>query len=326
MENNKAVLLYNKVSENPTIDERDVLDQMESIGEALTELGYHIVEVPFSINIMDAINQLREINPAFVFNLVESFDGSNELQSIGAMILHHLKIPYTGASHESLFLSTNKLLAKRIMHEAGINTPEWFMMQDINKLNPEYKYIIKPIAEDGSVNLDEHSVFDGNDQEYINAIRNHNPSEYFIEQYIDGREFNISVMGTKFNPKVMPAAEIIFEGYPDDKPKVVGYKAKWIEDSYEYDHTPRHFEFQESDTPLLDELRKITVECWNVFELKGYARVDIRVDKNNVPYIIEINGNPCINVYSGFSVAVNQSGLSYKEMISTIVNEALHRN
>ena len=149
--------------------------------------------------------------------------------------------------------------------------------------------------------------------------------ECFAEEFIDGREFNISVIATLDGPRVLPIAEILFLDYPKDKPKIVNYKAKWEEDSIEYRSTPRSFEFQPDDEELLDELGRLSLGAWELFALSGYARVDFRVDPRGRPYILEINANPCISPDSGYIAAAQQGGFDYDAVIRAILEDAIRR-
>jgi D-alanine-D-alanine ligase len=117
----------------------------------------------------------------------------------------------------------------------------------------------------------------------------------------------------------LPIAEILFKNYPDGKEKVVGYTSKWNEKSFEYKNTVRSFTVDPDDTDLLMKLKKITEECWKVFNLSGYARVDYRVSEDGEIYILEVNANPCISPDAGFSAACNKAGYSYTKMIENII-------
>ena len=139
----------------------------------------------------------------------------------------------------------------------------------------------------------------------------------------EGREFNLSILGGNDGPQVMPPAEILFVDYPNGKHKIVGYNAKWTEDSFEYNHTPRTFNYKKSDEELLSRLKIMALQCWNGFELKGYVRVDFRVDREGIPYVLEINGNPCISPESGFVAATKKAGLKFPRVIERIIEDAL---
>jgi D-alanine-D-alanine ligase len=123
----------------------------------------------------------------------------------------------------------------------------------------------------------------------------------------------------------MPVSEIVFEDYPAGKSRIVDFKAKWIPESFEYVHTVRRFDFPAGDQPLIERLETLSLRCWDVFRLTGYARVDFRVDAAGEPWILEINGNPCVAPDAGFMAATAQAGISYAQTFQIIVNDALRR-
>jgi len=159
----------------------------------------------------------------------------------------------------------------------------------------------------------------------VEKVKQLNNETYFIEEFIDGREFNISILAGKNGPQVMPPAEIRFLDYPANKPKVVGYTAKWKEDSFEYIHTQRTFEYNDNDTPLLKKLETICLQTWNTLGLRGYVRVDFRIDPDGNPLILEVNTNPCISPDSGFVAACKHAGLSNAQMIERIIEDAFRK-
>jgi D-alanine-D-alanine ligase len=122
---------------------------------------------------------------------------------------------------------------------------------------------------------------------------------------------------------VLPPAEIDFSAFAPGKPRIVGYRAKWAEDSDEYRQTPRRFDFPASDRTLLDRLSDLARACWNEFDLRGYARVDFRVDREGRPWILEINANPCLSPDAGFAAALQQAGIEYSAAIARIVGDAV---
>ena len=99
----------------------------------------------------------------------------------------------------------------------------------------------------------------------------------------------------------------------------VGYRAKWDEESYEYRHTPRRFDFPESDAPLLERLRQTARACWHLFGLQGWARVDFRVDAEGHPWVLEVNANPCLSPDAGFAAALDRAGIDYGAAMERIL-------
>jgi D-alanine-D-alanine ligase len=145
----------------------------------------------------------------------------------------------------------------------------------------------------------------------------------YSEAYIDGREFNVALISGKAGVKVLPIAEMLFMDYAPDKLKIVDYKAKWDADSFEYNNTIRKFYFQKKDAGLISSVREIALRCWNIFSLRGYARVDFRVDNNGKPWVLEINSNPCLSPDAGFAAALQQAKIKYHEAIGLIIDNAM---
>lgn len=318
---NKVVILYNKVYDYSNPDETDVLQQVELVTEAFKQLGYNPLPVELGKNPFDDIMEVKKSNPLFVFNLVESVFDKGELLYIGPALLNALHLPFTGTPLEALFNTTSKIMAKRILQSHHIPTPAFFQVNAISGLEKGKQYIVKPVWEDGSVGLDEESVFTVEDTLKLKKINTLSPSHFFIEEYIDGREFNLSMLGGKNRVDVLQPAEMIFRDFPAGKPKMLGYKAKWDESSVEYKNTVRSFETLDINSALFHQLNKTSHSCWHIFNLKGYARVDFRLDKNDKPWVIEINGNPCISPDSGFIAAAHHSGYDNKTIIQRISEE-----
>ena len=141
------------------------------------------------------------------------------------------------------------------------------------------------------------------------------------EAYIDGREFNLSLLADEGGPEVLPPAEIRFDGYPPGKVRVVGYRSKWKEGTFEFANTPRTFEFPAEDVPLLSQLKELARRCWKIFDLRGYARVDFRVDGEGRPWILEVNANPCLSPDAGFSAATLRAGLTFPDVLCRIIHK-----
>lgn len=321
MENKKIIILHNAVTGNSNPDEADVLHQVELVSKALEELGYLPEAFPLREDLFHDLETVKKSEPLFVFNLVESVFHKGELLYMGPALLNALKIPYTGVPVEGLFLTTNKVLTKKILVYNNIPTPDYFSANEAGRLKPGIRYLLKPVSEDGSVGLDEDAVFTAGNTTMSEKISLLPSSHYFIEEYIEGREFNISILGGKGRRDILPPAEMIFHNYPEGKPRVLGYKSKWDESSAEYKNTTRAFGTLPEQSPLYLELVRLTEACWDCFDLKGFARVDFRVDQNDNPFVIEINGNPCISPDSGFIAAANKVGYSATDVIARIIEE-----
>lgn len=323
----KVVLLHNAVAPLATEADRDTLVQVEAVDSALKELGYETSILPLTFDLSSAIAVLERERPDFVFNLVEAIESVGKFLHFGPCILDYVKIPYTGCKTDTLFITTNKLLSKQILKAANIFTPAWVSLHSLQavEVDPCQLYIIKSISEDASTGLDEHSVahFSNRDQLYAALLQCSRESggEWFAEHFIEGREFNLSLFP---HGRILPVAEIKFDGYPKHLKKFVSYRAKWIESSVEYQQAERTFDFSGPDDELLENLREIGRTCWNIFEISGYARVDIRIDALGQPWVLEVNANPCIAPDSGCVAAAKQAGLNFIDVIQEIISDLVY--
>jgi D-alanine-D-alanine ligase len=329
----KVITLYDRPRADADPDQADILVQMEAVGQALDQLGHEYSELPFSLDLRNSMNALRHQVPDLVFNLLESVEGSGRLIHLGPAVLDFIGIPYTGSPTEALFLTSNKLLTKTLLKGAGILTPESLSMEEVEcgATTPEGPYIIKSVWEHASIGIDEASIVTVKDPRRLTREMERRSeklgSACFAERYIDGREFNLSLLADDQGPRGLPPAEILFDQYPAGKARIVGYRAKWDTDSFEYRHTRRCFAFHKGDEPLLQDMAETARQCWHVFGLRGYARVDFRVDEQGRPWVLEINANPCLSPDAGFAAAALEGGMDYKEVVHYIIKDssALHR-
>lgn len=327
MKDSKPVIIYHSpLPENAPADELDVLDQVDFFRTGLQELGFLVNELPFPADLITLEEQLLLMKPAFVVNLVETLLGSGRLVHIAPAFFEHFNIPYTGCSASAIFQTSDKILAKKLMLFTGIQTPDFFTFdQPPTPAQIENaSWIVKSVMEHASFGLCESKpLLFSSLQEISNRVANEqNPWHFFAEKYIHGREFNLSLIGDLQNPEVLPPAEIRFN-YPPLKPRIVGYKAKWDENSFEYKNTNRSFDFNADDQHLLAQLKDIAVKCWKTFGLNGYARVDFRVDESGQIYVLEINANPCIAANSGFVAAAAKAGYTGTDIVRKIASDCI---
>jgi D-alanine-D-alanine ligase len=317
----RVLILINRLSNHPTADELDVIDQTIAVEESLDELGFQHERIYVDANLDALVRKLSAERGSIAFNLVESINGSGGLVHFIPALLESLDFPFTGNPSAGMFLTTHKPLAKRIMTGNGIPTPAWFPAAAGMNLLPGRKYIVKPSREDASVGIDDENVFDGKETAVLEKFRERWGNQFFVEEFIDGREFNLSMLGGPGGSEVLAPAEIVFNGFPAGKPAIVGYSAKWDENTFEYRNTVRTFDFPESDGPLIDRLRVICHQCWQVFGLRGHVRVDFRVDAEGNPFVLEINANPCIAPDSGFFNAALRSGYPFSRVVQRLLED-----
>lgn len=324
----KIAILFSPVGNHASEDQKDSEVQMAEVQDALLSLGMDVICIPFTLNLADTLQCLQNAQPDLVFNLVEAVNDHGRLIHLAPALLDVMQICYTGADTNATFLTSNKLLAKDKLIAAGIPTPALFSLNDLKHTRHPVtgRFIIKSVWEHASIGLGQDSIVDVTSAEQLlekmSGLKPRLSGECFAETYIDGREFNISLLASSDGPVVLSPAEILFMGFAPDQFKIVDYAAKWQIESAPYLNTPRNFDFPESDARLLTQLKTIALSCWHAFNLRGYVRVDFRVDMDGNPFVLEINTNPCISKDAGFIAACNHSQIAYRDVILRILADA----
>lgn len=334
----RVAILHNAVTAQASAADQDVLVQVDVVGQALAQLGHQATPLPVTLDLAATAHLLRQLEPDVVFNLVESLAGSDWLSGLIPALLANLSLPYTGSPIEACILSADKLLAKQRLAEAGLPTPAWLAPHWPGgplRLHPAETeafprtWILKSVTEHASFGLDEDCVYrDLSQAELAERLAQHAQRlgrACFAEAYVEGREFNLSVLAGPDGPLVLRPAEIDFSAFPAGKPRVVGQRAKWEQGSFEFENTPRRFDFPPADQALLDELTRLATAAWDLFHLAGYARVDFRVDQAGRPWILEVNTNPCLSPDAGLAAALTQSGIDFPTAVQRIVDDAVRR-
>jgi D-alanine-D-alanine ligase len=332
----RIAILHHEVSAADCAADQDVVVQAGVVEDVCRQLGHETIRwaCPERPDSLPAF--LADYKPDVAFQLVEKVYGSDRYASAVTSILAELNVPFTGSGSAALDLSNDKVLAKLVLESAGLPTPRWvYLLPDAPPATKAAwllaakelpKFILKPLGEHSSVGMDDSSIWSGTSVGELFQEITRRSTKYgkphFAEEFVDGREFNLSLLAGPSGPQVLPPAEIDFSKFPKDKPKIVNYAAKWDEKTFEFQNTPRKFDFPASDHPLLRELNRLAVRCWEVFGLRGYVRVDFRVDKNGQPWILEINTNPCLSPDAGYAAALQQAGISAEQAIQRILDDA----
>jgi D-alanine-D-alanine ligase len=300
-------------------DEKDALVQAAEVSAALTSLGYEVACVDVGLDLCELLDRLASLQPQVVFNLVESLGGQGALIATVPALLESRGYRLTGCDAQSLYLTSHKVLAKQLLCHNRLPTPEWASAGDLPAID-HGTWIVKSVWEHASLGLDDGCVVTGADalrRRLASSAAQHGGA-WFAERFVDGREFNVSVLGIDGRPHVLPVAEICFDGYEKAKPRIVGYAAKWEPEAAEYHATRRVFPALPAD--LAGNIESLVRECWRVFGLSGCARVDFRLDASGKPWILEVNANPCLARDAGLFAAAIQAGMSYETLIGALVD------
>ncbi len=290
---------------------------------ALRSLGYEPVELALvAERRADWLGQLMNNDFRFAFNLCETIGGQAHGEHLAAAAVQLLDLPMTGASAETLLLCLNKDRCAAILRAHGVEVPDWRLLRQ-NRPFPDdwdrFPAILKPAAEDASNGVHPYSVVrsPGELVELAETLLR-NFQSLVVQEYIDGREINLAIVGDF----LLPAAEIDFSALPEGSPPIVSFEAKWSEGSPE-DLGTQPVCPAPLPAALTRELQLLAGRVWRVMEGRGYGRVDVRLAPDGTAYVIDINPNPDLSADAGLARQARVAGWSYEQLIEKIVDDAL---
>jgi len=317
--NEPAPCNYDLIGEEKA--ELGVLDEVNAVHEALAELNYTITLVPLRPPLEQAREKLKTLNTDIVFNLFEGFDGCPETEAVIADSLRETGLPYTGCPGSALALALDKARVKALLKASGIATPCWQVVTPatLHTFNLTYPCIIKPCNEDSSDSVVQDSV---SLEKQVVKISRLFGGKALVERFLDGREFNVTVMGND-ELTVLPVAEITYS-LPSGIPRILTFSSKWNPQTMEFECTQVACP-AEIDASLRKTIAEIALSAFKLTGCRGYARLDFRLDIEGLPEVIEINPNPDISPGAGAARQAQAAGMTYSQFIEKILLLALEK-
>ena len=309
------------------LSENNFLQELEKVEKSLSKSFVEVNSLAIDRDVNKTINKINAFNPDIICNFVESVEGVSAYESCMAGLFELLGYEFTGCSPVTLGNCLNKARAKAILRSRGILTPEYRTLRKSKRFTEKeiklrYPMILKLMNEDASIGISEFSVVKNYSElrkQFSFLVETYN-QDTILEEFIPGRELNVAILGGR----VLPVSEISFAGLPEEFPNIVTYDGKWTDGSLYYNHTKPVCPAQISER-LRKKIQFTALASYDAMNCRDYARVDIRLSKDGVPYVIEVNPNPDISSDSGFARAANAAGISYDDLLYTIVNFALIR-
>jgi D-alanine-D-alanine ligase len=291
---------------------------------ALETLGYQPVEVILQAGKTDEwLSGLLTGDFRAAFNLCETLAGRADGEHLTAAAVELLELPMTGASAATLLYCLNKDRCSAVLRSHGISVPEWRLVRRADPTPADwtrFPAIVKPAADDASNGIHAKSVVHSQAELLAELRCLHDRWDALVQEFIAGREINLAIVG-RF---VLPPAEIDFSTLPEGSPPIVSFEAKWAAGSPEDIGTRPVCPAPLSPEQTRD-LQRLAVRAWGVMDGRGYARVDVRLSDDGVPYVIDINPNPDLSHDAGLARQARVAGWSYDELIGRVMEEALSR-
>jgi D-alanine-D-alanine ligase len=323
----KVALLHTQDALEPPVD--PVLDQIEG---ALRTSGHESRRVVVNDKVQPVIESLTSDPPDLVFNIAESFAGKSALESNIAALLNLMNLRYTGSSPAGLIVAGDKTLTKKVLSFHGILTARFATVFRGNvdwAGDIDFPLILKPPQEDASLGITQKSIVNDVKEllQTISTLQTEYHSPVLAEEFIDGREFYVGVLGNS-DVQALPIIELDFSKFPKGLPKIASWSAKWGEDG---EGKGAEFAGTESVFPTnlpaeLDKrIRQVAIDAFQALRLRDYARVDLRVTDSGKIYVIEVNPNCYLEQKSEFASAAQKEGIEYPALINRIVELASAR-
>lgn len=321
-----------------------MLTEVQAVGDALDKLHvpYRAVGVRYLEELPAVLSASDE---RVVFNLVEGFWSDAEQANLVPAVVRGFGKACTGNDTPGMALSLDKWRSKTLLAAAGIPTPRGLLVPAGQPIPVkdlfEGPYIVKPVRTDASEGIDNASVVPHPGtalHRAVQRIHDRMVQPALIEQYIDGRELNLSVIrrmgraspraeengGADDELEVLPPAEIDFVAFEAGRPRIVGYEAKWLEGSFECRHTQRVIPAR-LPKRLAERIGALATAACRALSCLEYCRVDFRLDSANRPYVLEVNANPDISADAGFAAALQAAGIPYETFVKLEIDNAVRR-
>lgn len=324
----KITILYNVTKAltygmKEDLQTMDLTSDVKAIHKALVKEGFIVDD--FEINEKNTNELLLHQTDVF-FNLSYGIGSLPNSEWEVPKLLEQTKIPYTGSSAKAMILTTDKAKTKMLLHKKHIPTPNFQVVKSAKfnlKKSLLFPLITKPQKEDSSCGIQQSSVVNNINElrKQVKIILKTYQQPVLIEEYIDGRELRISILGNGKKVRVLPITEISFKGSYKSKWRIVDFSAKWDHDADK--DTPAAQ--AKLDKKLYKKIEKLSLKAYNLCSCRDYADIDIRLAKNDTPYFIEINCNPGIAPTDGTSRLAKAAGLTYGKYLKEIVLSAYSR-
>ncbi|NCC76171.1 MAG: hypothetical protein EOM08_07030 [Clostridia bacterium] len=313
-------VLHNPVTPDSPEDMKDVLVQAEWVGELVTALGCQAKNVILDPADSDLARKLVNAGDV-VFNLVDSSSAEPAAAYWAVSFLERLEKPFTGSGLEAMVLTTDKIHAKVVLRQAGLTTADWVSARDARAFKSGVSYLVKPIREDASIGISQNSVTKPESLEELLSVLAQKEIESgnacFAEVFLPGRELDVPLLETESGVVALTPVELFFKGFSEaGLCEIYSYEAKWGGNLMEYDGVQMHLS---QDQELNQQLQSMACKAWDLFGLRGYGKVDFRLDAQGIPHILEINCNPSLYLFWPH----HQAGLlSMADVIDTIIHAA----
>jgi D-alanine-D-alanine ligase len=292
----------------------------------LQRLGHEADTLAVFDDVACIVEKVKSFAPEVVFNLTESFHGNRSNEPNIPALLELMRVKYTGARPDGLMLCKDKALAKKVLAYHRVRVPHFVISTEQRPLKRLRRFVypafVKPVGEESSDGIAKASFAKSEEEalERARFIHEKFHCDALIEEYIDGRELYLSVMGNR-KLIVLPPREIFFHEVPEETPKFATFKAKW-DDTYRKKWGIQNGPATELPAGVDEKLARLARKVYRVLKIRGFGRVDVRITQAAEVVVIEANPNPSLACEDDFAQSAAAAGLPYDALIQKILDTA----
>jgi len=328
-------LVYNAYTEGtPELPEdragsEDLKTQMRLIARTLRRIGHTVTILPLALDLFGFQRKMRRLQPDVVFNLYDDVVHGAIYDMRLAALVRMMGFPMTGSPALALGLTRYKFMTASLLAGAGIRIPPNTMILETVRSVDQHKWqfpiIVQASQEHAGIGLDRRSVvYSKKDLRMkVRHIVQSYSQPALAQRFLPGREFNVGIIGGN-RMRVLPLAEVDYSELPADIPPIMSYAAKWVENSAEYQNTkvicPANVEPE-----LARQISSVALRAFRAVGGRGYGRVDMRLDEEGRPCVLEVNCNPCLDQGIGLARSAECAGITYAQLLQLIIRAALER-
>jgi D-alanine-D-alanine ligase len=305
----------------------DLRVQVRNIKRHLRRLGHTVTITPLADDLFAFQRRLRRIDPDVVFNLYDDVVHGALYDMRLAALVRMMGYPMTGCSALALGLTRYKFMAASVLAGAGVPIPPNTAMLEtvgaVRRHKWDFPIIVQPAQEHGGIGLDRASIVASKKalRDKVGEILREYRQPALAQRFLPGREFNVGILGGN-RMRVLPLAEVDYSRLPTDIPPIMSYAAKWVETSEEYKNTTVICP-AEVEPSLGERISQVALQAFRAVGGRGYGRVDMRLDQDNQPYVLEVNCNPCLDEGMGIARSAEKAGIEFPQLLQFIIRVAL---
>ncbi|MFL5346648.1 MAG: ATP-grasp domain-containing protein [Hyalangium sp.] len=297
------------------------------VGESLKQLGHEVSTIAVSDRVFDILTEIDRSKCDLVFNLCETFAEDYRMEVNVAALMEMARVKFTGSGTAGLLLAQDKILTKQLLEYHEIPTADFATFDGVTvetNGDLEFPLIVKPSRSDASIGIGKKSLVRTWEEltRRVQEIRKELQDEALAEEFIEGREVYVGVIGPKEMPEILPIVELDFGNWDKNKPTISDREVKF---GPETEGSPKLVIARNITPELRQRVERAALLAYRGLKLQDYARIDLRISEAGDPYVLEVNPNPYLEDKSELALGAREKGMSFTQLVGRILESAAKR-